>query len=43
MRGFLNSGTRSFRFGDVRTPANFNRPGNSIATASRGSVGSSGS
>ena len=43
MRGFLNTGTRSFRFGDVRSPANLNRPGTSIASARRGSAGSSGS
>ena len=43
MRGFLNSGTRPFRFGDVRAPANSNRAGSSIAGASRGAAGSSGS
>jgi hypothetical protein len=37
MRGFLGNKTRSFRYGDVRAPANSNRAGRgSAVNVSRG-------
>ena len=43
MRGLLTNQTRSFRFGDVRAPANDNRPGRGgQRAAATGRVGNAG-
>lgn len=40
MRGFMDRGTRSFRFGDVKAPANSNNP-SSAGNASRSGLAGS--
>lgn len=42
MRGLLTTGTRNFRFGDVRAPANSNRPGAGQRAAATGRTGNGG-
>lgn len=39
MRGLLTGRTRNFRFGDIRAPANSNRPGGGQRAAATGRTG----